>query len=98
MALKSNSRMSDLLAASVRPTKPVPLRRLSRTNVPRLPGAAAQMLAAGVELELLRRALHTEWTLKIHDAVNTWGPLDEVYRDRLALRAKPIEIKVPKMP
>ena len=42
--------------------------------------------------------LHCEWTLEIHDEVNTWGALDEVYKHRLALRAKPIQVQMPKKP
>ena len=42
--------------------------------------------------------LHCEWTLEIHDEVNTWGALDEVLRHRLALRAKPIQVQMPKKP
>lgn len=42
--------------------------------------------------------LHAEWTLEIHDEVNTWGPLDPVYKHRLALRVKPIQVQMPNKP
>ena len=55
MALKSNSRMSDLLEMSACLAKPAPRRKPPHGKVPRPPGATVQMKhATGREPELLR--------------------------------------------